>query len=392
MLIKPITEELFEYCKTNAQESVIKHLFETQDIHKTATDLSMNPVAVKSTLKRVRAQASLQGYSPEHGMVNPTADTHYLKGDSTLYDSQGRVKLKWVKTDAKKQDIVDFIDEFINAVDFPVRAPKMVNAEPDQHYLRDRLTVYPMGDPHIGMYAWFEETGIEFNHKIAEEDLKNAVDRLVDCAPSTETALVTQLGDFFHADDSTNQTRRSGNTLDVSGRHTEVMRVGLRVMIYLIQRALDNHKSVRVINEIGNHDDESSLALSLMLDCYFHNEPRVHIDTSPSTFHYFQFGKVFIGVTHGHNTKYADLGPIMATDKPKEWGDTKYRYWYVGHVHHQNLKEFPGVVVESFRTLAGRDAWHNAQGYRAGRDMKCIVHHKDYGEVERHTVNIDMIR
>lgn len=392
MLINPVTEGLIEYCKTSHQEQIIRHLIETQDHRVSADLLGMHQTAVFSILKRVRAQASLQGYSPEHGMVNPTADTHFLKGESTLYGSQGQVKLKWVKTDAKKQDIADFIGEFINAVDFPVRSPKMVDAEPDTNYLRDRLTVYPMGDPHLGMYAWYEETGIDFNLEIAEEDLKNAVDRLVDCAPQTETALITQLGDFFHADDSTNQTRRSGNSLDVSGRHTQVMRVGLRVMIYLIQRALENHQTVRVINEVGNHDDESSLALSLMLDCYFHDEPRVEIDTSPSTFHYFQFGKVFIGVTHGHNTKYADLGPIMATDRPTQWGATKYRYWYVGHVHHQNLKEFPGVVVESFRTLAGRDAWHSAQGYRSGRDMKCIVHHKEFGEVERHTVNIDMIR
>jgi len=30
-------------------------------------------------------------------------------------------------------------------------------------------------------------------------------------------------------------------------------------------------------------------------------------------------------------------------------------------------------------------------GYRAGRDMRCIVHHKQYGEIERHRCDVAMI-
>jgi hypothetical protein len=48
-------------------------------------------------------------------------------------------------------------------------------------------------------------------------------------------------------------------------------------------------------------------------------------------------------------------------------------------------------VVEAFRTLAARDAWHAGQGYRAGRDMRLLVHHKDFGEVERHRCDIAML-
>jgi hypothetical protein len=50
--------------------------------------------------------------------------------------------------------------------------------------------------------------------------------------------------------------------------------------------------------------------------------------------------------------------------------------------------ELPGCLVESFRALAPRDAWHSAQGYRSGRDMHCIVLHEQHGEIERHRVDV----
>ena len=96
-------------------------------------------------------------------------------------------------------------------------------------------------------------------------------------------------------------------------------------------------------------------------------------------------------ITHGDTIKEQNLIGVMAADRAEQWGLTKHRYWYVGHVHHVNKKEYPGGVVEYFRTLAAGDAWHHGQGYRSGRDMCLIVLHKDHGEVERHRCDIGMI-
>ena len=103
------------------------------------------------------------------------------------------------------------------------------------------------------------------------------------------------------------------------------------------------------------------------------------------------FGKVLIGSTHGDMAKPANLPLIMAADKQKEWGSSDFRYWYVGHVHHKDIKEHPGCIVESCRTLAGRDAWHTAMGYRAGRDMQLIVHHRNFGETVRIRCDVSMV-
>lgn len=81
----------------------------------------------------------------------------------------------------------------------------------------------------------------------------------------------------------------------------------------------------------------------------------------------------------------------LSADKPEDWGATKHRYWYLGHVHHKSVKELAGVLCETFRTLAAKDAYSAGHGYRAGRDMVAIIHHKDHGEIERHRCDIGMI-
>jgi hypothetical protein len=117
----------------------------------------------------------------------------------------------------------------------------------------------------------------------------------------------------------------------------------------------------------------------------------VTIDLDPNVFWYYKFGKVLIGATHGDTCKTDKLPAIMACDRSEDWGQTRFRYYYHGHIHHDSVKELPGCMVESFRTLAARDAWHSGAGYRSGRDMRCIVHHKDFGEIERHRCDVAML-
>jgi hypothetical protein len=131
--------------------------------------------------------------------------------------------------------------------------------------------------------------------------------------------------------------------------------------------------------------------LGLSLALFYEGNERVEIHDDPAKFWFHRFGQVLIGAGHGDTTKPAQLPGIMATDRAEDWGQTKHRYFYTGHIHTQNVAEYPGCVCESFRTLAARDAWAAAKGYRSGRDMYCIVHHKDHGEVERHRVDVAML-
>jgi hypothetical protein len=314
-----------------------------------------------------------------------------LKGVSTLVKTaDGGVQ--WVKTEKDAESVQAVLDAFRDAILMkPVLRVKPTKALKASAYDVERLAVYPMGDPHIGMLSWPEETGDDFNLQIAKAHLQEATERLVALAPNTETGVLINLGDFFHSDNYAGITARSGHPLDVDSRWPKMLRVGVWTLIHCVKLMLVKHKRVVVFNQPGNHDDHTAIMLALCLEAHFVNEPRVTIDTAPGMFRYHEFGQNLLGVTHGHTVKPDKLPGVMASDKPEQWGRTKFRYWYTGHVHHESKKEYPGCVVETFRTLAAKDAWHHAQGYRSGRSMVCDVLHKDFGRVLRHEVGVEQL-
>ena len=248
-----------------------------------------------------------------------------------------------------------------------------------------------MGDPHFGMYAWAAEAGEDFDLRIAERLTYAAIDRLVASAPPARHALIIELGDFFHSDGNASATT-AGTPVDVDTRWARVLSIGLRAMVYVVKAALRKHERVTVRIVQGNHDTHSSSALALALAAHFRSARRVTIDLSPAPRWYFRFGKTLIGATHGHQCRPKNLPAAMASERARDWGETEFRYFYYGHVHHRNVTEHPGCVTESFRTLAPRDAWHAGQGYSAGRDMQCIVMHKRFGERVRHTCPVAMLK
>jgi hypothetical protein len=307
-----------------------------------------------------------------------------------MYDAEGNIAAQWVKSSIDRERQAQIMTEAMEAMAdaLPRIAPR---PEPTGEFDTKLMACYPIGDAHIGMYSWAEETGEDWDLKIAERLHCTAMAHLVESAPATEDAVIINLGDWYHADNMEGVTTRSGHNLDMDSRFAKMARVGVKIMRQCIESALKKHKRVRVINATGNHDDTTSLMLAICLANVYENEPRVSIETSPSGFHYFRHGKVLVGIHHGHSTKAERLPGVMAADRAKDWGETEYRYWWTGHVHHQSMKDYAGVSVESFRVLAAKDAYAHWGGYRAPRDMKCIVLHSEYGEVARNTVNPAMV-
>jgi predicted phosphodiesterase len=333
-----------------------------------------------------RAQARVDPKLHAHG-----APAGYrLRGVSTMLDAEGVPKLTWIKTAKEVEDALAVFEEFKALVkDAPIPRASTTAAPTSTPLRTDLMTVYPMGDPHFGLMSWPEETGHDSTLQIARDNLIAATDRLVTVAPDSEHALLINLGDFLHADNLEARTARSGHALDVDSRWPKVLRVAVWTLISLVKRALQKHARVTLWCIKGNHDDHSAVMLAICLAAHFADEPRVTISESPAMFEYLEWGKVLIGGTHGHTIKMDALESIMATDQAAAWGRTKFRYFYTGHVHHSQVKEYRGVIAESFRTLAARDAWHAGQGYRAGRSMDCIVLHSERGEIARHRVGVE---
>lgn len=262
---------------------------------------------------------------------NYVSSGELLKGSSTLYDEDGNIKLQWVKTDVEKESYLDALRELVDTLVDGL--PKFEKRNCELTYASSELmAVYPLGDPHIGMKAYKDEAGDDWDLKTAQEMFCGVFDRLVKSAPNCQKAVIVNLGDYFHRDNVAGVTERHRHNLDTDGNYLMMVDTGLKIMIQMINSALEHHETVKVINIIGNHDDTGAMFLQAALKHMYEEEPRVEIDCTSSVFQYFQHGSSFFGVHHGHTCKADKLPLVMATDKPKEWGSSKYRYWLTGQI------------------------------------------------------------
>lgn len=313
-----------------------------------------------------------------------------VKAKSELFDGEGNLKLQWIKSAVDKDKLEEIVRETIKGLMGSIKPAPPVK-KPKTH-APDLMNAICIGDAHIGLYNWGEETGEDFDSDIAQRDLQDAVDRIVASMPEADTCLVAQLGDFFHIDDQTNATPAHGNRLDVDTRFPKVIRCGIATMRYAIDTCLSKHERVIVRNVAGNHDPHASVTLQEALRGYYHLEPRVEIVDTPRPFYVIRFGTNLIGMTHGHQGKPERYPGILAVDGAADWGECQHKTVWHGHIHQKRAFEDMGVLVESFRTLAGPDAWAIQQGYRPGRELQGIVLHKEFGEVERHTAGVRRVR
>src|SRR3546814_15746042 len=102
---------------------------------------------------------------------------------------------------------------------------------------------------------------------------------------------------------------------------------------------LEKHQRVIVRNNPGNHDPHQAAMLSICLAARFHDNPRVTIDDSPSSFFYFRFGKTLLGSTHGDGATLVDLPLLMARHVTADWAPSDYRVWHCGPFHHDQVKD-----------------------------------------------------
>jgi len=385
-------KQLRDYCRGERQTEILEAVIAAGSIGKAAKELGIVRQNVNRCVDRVFRTACWQGRmdgGPQEN-INPT---QYLKGTSTFYDGEGNIRGRWIKTNAKMQDMLEGLREFAEGLGSAnvngfkrVKTPKATDA--------DLLTVYPLADLHLGMLSWSAETREDFDTAIASDALRLAASILTEKAPPSKQAIIANIGDFFHFDND-NKMTSSGNILDVDSRWSAVIQLGVDCLLHFVKLALEKHETVKVVNSLGNHDGQSALMLPFILKPYFANEPRVVIEDAPRLHHYHIFGSTCLGFHHGYTSKPSKLPGCMTSDvllNPKiDATGVEFCHWLTGHVHHE-AKEFDGILVESFRTLAAKDAWHAGAGYRALRDMQAVTYHKEFGELGRERVSYKMIQ
>lgn len=378
----PIEDNEYPDWVTPTQVRYLEAVKEHGSYDKAAAALGVVKNSVWESITRYKKEAARRGNAPGH--FNDGVAPGFVMGKITIQRGPGGVERVWERQspDAETQAeqlkaIRDALLEGLQPI-APLTPPRRTDD--------DLLTVYPQGDPHAGLYAWRDETGQAFDLVEYERVTKAAIDRLVASAAPSAHALFIDLGDSLHADNNASRTK-SGHHLDTHGRHAEVVRAVIRCKRHHIARMLEKHQHVTVRINPGNHDGITALMLAEMMALIYENEPRVTVATSPNPYWFHGFGANLIGTTHGDGAKGANLPLLMAVDAPAMWLASEHgsRVWFVGHVHHKDVKDYPGVTVEYCRTLAAPDIWSHASGYRSKRSMEAITFHRHDGEVERHT-------
>lgn len=363
---------------TDAQAEKIRAWIELGSASKAGKSLGMNKCSVIKAKQAVQKRAEAAGWSPAFDATGHVPSTEEVIGRS-VYTTDDHGNKIWLKTKKIKELEKETRDSFIEGLKADITPCKKKPLAKSVKHDPDLLSTIVMGDSHNGMLALGSETRhSDFDTNIASRTTREAIDNLVDRSPSSKTGMLVEVGDYTHQDSSHNTTF-AGTSLDVDTRYHKVLRAGAMTMRYTIDRMLDKFKEVVVCIAKGNHSPDTAVAIQLMLEFYYSEEPRVTILDTEGFFHYWEFGDWLFGCHHGDKVKPQKLVSVMARDMKEAWGRTSSRLWFVGHFHHDHAIELDGCKVRKFGTLAPPDGWHASHGFSSESTMELITFKKDGG-------------
>lgn len=326
----------------------------------------------------------------EHGEKYEPPSTHVLGKVTAQVDAAGRVVQSWPRymPDAEQQEaamraVVAALKEEVPRAE-PVPLPARSGNT-------DLLNQFTVTDLHMGMLSWREETGADYDLKIAEKLLVDWFAAAVELSPPAATAVLAQLGDLLHHDSHQSVTPTHAHVLDADSRLQKVIRAVIRCLRQIVALLLAKHERVHIVMADANHDPAGGAWLREMFAAFFEDESRVTVDSSASTYYCYEHGETSLFYHHGHKRKIADVDSVFAGQFRDVFGRTKRSYAHIGHLHSDELKSTNLMKVERHETLAARDAFAANGGWLVGRSAKVITYHKKFGEVSRLVISPQML-
>lgn len=315
--------------------------------------------------------------------------THYLGKMTVQRDPSGRVVQDWIRVmpdaaqrEAAMRAVVEALKD-----DLPRAEP----VQPVPCGNEDRLNQYTITDLHLGMLAWGEETGADWDLSIAEKLILAWFAAAIAQSPDAATAVLAQLGDLLHHDAKASVTPAHGHVLDADSRLQKMIRIAIRIVRQIVRMLLEKHQRVHIVMADGNHDEAGSAWLREMLAAFYENEPRVTVDTSPNAYYAVEHGLTALFYHHGHKRKNGQVDSVFAGKFREIYGRTKFAYGHTGHLHSDELVSTNLMKVERHETLAAPDAYAANGGWLSGRSAKVITYSKRFGEVGRITLTPEMV-
>lgn len=373
-----------EYCNTEREKEVVQLIAEYGNPSAAAKSEGVDGSNHRGLWRTIRSRAALKGYAPGH-FEHGVAEGFNMGKVTVQRNALGLVERVWERQHPEGRAA----ELMIERIEAHTYRPAPVIKTPSKT-LKKLLSLYTLTDFHLGMYAWEDETGDNWNEKIAEETLLNAINDMCNRAPDSETAILNIQGDFLHWDGLLALTPSSRHVLDADTRYGKLVDLALDVLDWAITRLLQKHKKVKVIIAEGNHDEAGSIWLRKHIKKMWKKNTRVQVDDTEFPFYAHQHGSIMLAFHHGHKMKNKDL-PALFSSEPRYrtmWGSSSICYIHTGHYHHaeQDISEMGGAIVERHPTLAARDSYAARHGYVSWRAARVITYDEKDGEVERATV------
>lgn len=392
-----ITEELKQWATPSQAIYIDAILAANGNLRKAARALGKHHSTLQESMTTLLTRAASRGYSPEHELYRTVPDPFLVKGHSMLDrvdpETGARTKiLEWTKTRVDDAVWLENVKAGITAFmadQPPIAEPTL----PPKSRDFDIIPFIQIGDGHLGMMAHEAETGANFDLKIAKRELLGGIFRLIDESEPTERIFINDVGDFTHYENMKGETEASGHRLDFDGRFPKMIDMYAEIMRAIVDKALSKAAYVDIAVNMGNHSRTNDIWMAVLLKHVYGRTGRVNVLNNRSPFIGYRMGNTFVMTHHSDKCKPARLGHVMSTDFAADWGETRYRYCDIGHIHHNMvLKEHPGLVIESWNQLANKDQWAHDNGYRARQAISMVERSRTYGEQRRRMLSIDQIR
>ena len=380
---------LLEFAKSDRQKEVCNAVIKNGSNAKAAYALGVNRRTIDKTMQRIERFAASKAVAPHKSVDRETMEGFDAKRISTAYKEDGSIALQWVIQEPQKRNMQEKIDALMEGMTDDLtgfKLPVEQTATLDDDY----LAMYMIGDHHFGMLA-DSETKIDdddWDVKIATQILIDATDRLANRVGDAEVGVLLNVGDFFHADSSANTTTK-GTPVDVDTRIGKTFKLAGRLFQVLIDKMLEVHSEVVVINVRGNHDSDMACHLSSCLELLYSEEPRVNVLPNYSKFIHYQWHNNLFVFHHGDRMKHEQILQAVIKNLDDEWSQSKNRYCHLGHIHHHTAREVGSMHFEHWGSLTATDQWHSDSGYGAERSMTAVVYHKEHGEDSRVKIKVE---
>lgn len=359
---------------TERQQEVLEAYGRLQSIRKVADELGIHHSTVWDVLKRARRNVppGIADALEQTGLDGTVARFGYRKVKDPETGSFNTVMWKMPGDEIAALDRIRAALEGLE----PIEAiPPPLAVTPDL------LTLYPLADVHLGQLSWGRESGEDYDMGLASRQLRETMAGLIVGCPESDTAVILNTGDFFHANDDKSQTDASKHPLDVDGRIYKVLETGIALTADLIEGALRKHRSVIYRALRGNHDPTMHMGLTLALVERYRHNPRVTIEQTPADFWVYEWGRCLLAAHHGDKAKPEAMTLWLA--EHDLWKPKQFRHLFAGHLHHDAAKDIGGVRFERLRAFTAKDAYAAGNAYAARRSLQAITFHKDRGEVAR---------